>query len=97
MISTIIDSILVGRTRGYFITVRNSSYGKVMFSQVCVKNSDHRAPACLGRGLHGSGGGAFMGHTRQGGMHDRGCAWQGDVCGWGGCVGGACVAGGHAW
>ena len=26
-----------------FITARNASYGKVMFSQVCVKNSVHGA------------------------------------------------------
>ena len=26
-----------------FITARNGSYGKVMFSQVCVKNSVHGA------------------------------------------------------
>ena len=36
-------------TRGCFITFRNSSCGKVMFSQACVKNSVHRRvciPAC---------------------------------------------------
>ena len=36
-----------------------------------------------------------------GGVHGRGCAWQGSVCVWQGegvCMtGGACVAGGHAW
>ena len=50
-----------------------------MFSQACVKNSVHR------------GGGVVGGHALwevciAGGMHGRGCAWQG-----------ACMEGGHAW
>ena len=46
-----------------FITIRNSSCGKVTFSQASVILSG-------------------------GGLHARGCAWQG-VC--------VCMAGGHAW
>ena len=30
----------------FIITVRNSSCGNVMFSQVCVKNSVHREGGC---------------------------------------------------
>ena len=32
----------------FIITVRNSSCGKVMFSQACVKNSVHSGGVCLG-------------------------------------------------
>ena len=44
-------------------TVRNSSCGKVMFSQACVKNSD-RGGACIA-----------VGCMWQGGIHGRGCVW----------------------
>ena len=37
------------------ITVRNSSCGKVMFSQACVKNSV-QGGACVAGGMHGKGG-----------------------------------------
>ena len=61
------------------------SYGKVMFSQACVKNSVHR-------------GGAWQGHRVWcGGMHGRVCAWWG-ACMAGGMHGGGHVCGeGHAW
>ena len=58
------------------ITVRNSSCGKVMFSQACVKNSVHS-----GRG-----------HIWQGGMHHRGHAWQGRMHGREHTWQGACMA-----
>ena len=34
------------------ITVRNSSCGKVMFSQACVKNSVHKEGVCMAKGEH---------------------------------------------
>ena len=50
------------------ITARNSSSGKVMFSQACVKNSVYKGGACVaGGGVHGRG------------WH----AWPGGMCGWG--------------
>ena len=66
------------------------SWGKVIFSEVCVKNSDHRG------GVHGGG------HARQG-VCMAGGVWQGDVHGRGACMAGgmhgrgACMEGGHAW
>ena len=50
------------------VTVRKRSCGKVMFSEVCVKNSVHG-------GMHG--GEACL----AGGMCGGGCAWQGDMHG----------------
>ena len=54
------------------VTARNSSCGKVMFSQACVKNSVHRGGGMRGRGVHGRG--SYM----VGGMRCRGRAWQGE-------------------
>ena len=51
--------------------VRNSSFGKVMFSQACVKNSV-RGGACMA-------GGCMAGGCMAGGV----CV-AGDMCGWGG-------------
>ena len=79
-------------TEMLIVIVRNISCGKVMFSQVCVKNSVHR------EGMHGRGGlcvveggmcckgGACMakGACMARGMHDKGGhAWQGEgvMCG----------------
>ena len=47
----------------YIFTVRNSSYGKVMFSQASVMLS-------IG-GMHGEGGACMA----KGGMVKGGCAW----------------------
>ena len=86
------------------ITIRNSSCGKVMFSQACVKNSVHGG-ACLARGACVVGGYAWQeGHVWRRGMCGRegmcdgghawhwGYVWQGAVHGWGACVarGGVC-------
>ena len=52
------------------------SWGKVIFSEACVKNSVHT------EGVHGKGGmngrGALHGRgcVWLGGMHRRGCMWQ---------------------
>ena len=57
-------------------TVRNSSCGKVMFSQVCVKNSVHRGSCVCGEGrggMHGEGGAGVV----KGGM----CIAKGGMCG----------------
>ena len=71
--------IIVGSTEAIFCldpawymiyTVRNSSRGKVMFSQACVKNSVHG-------GVHGRGACMACEHAWQAGMHGRGCVWQG--------------------
>ena len=64
------------------ITVRNSSCGKVMFSQACVKNSVHRGRVhgkgeCAWQGDMHSRGHAWWGACVAGGVHDGGvCAWQ---------------------
>ena len=69
-----------------FITVRNSSCGKVMFSQACVKNSVHREGGMHGRGMCGRGHVWFGGHVWWGAMHGS----------WGGMCGKrACMAGGY--
>ena len=71
------------------ITVRNSRCGKVMFSQVCVNNSDRggtcvavgacvAGQACMVGGVHGRGC-AWQGVCMAGGVHGRGCAWQGGM------------------
>ena len=74
------------------------SWGKVIFSEACVKNSVHSGRG----GMHGRGV-CMVGACMAGGCIVGGHAWQG-VCGrgggfawWGACMaGGACVAG-HAW
>ena len=63
-------------------TVRNSSCGKVMFSQACVKNSVDRG------GMHGRGVCVTEGGIHGRGMHGRGRAWQGGMCGKGGYMAG---------
>ena len=77
------------------VTVRKRSCGKVLFSEVCVKNSVHREVCMVG-------GHAWWGHVWQGGMHGRGACVVGGMCDrghtWqGACVVGGCVAGEHAW
>ena len=62
-------------------------WGKVIFSEACVKNSVHR-----GGGMHGQGGMRGGGCALQGACVVEGHAWQGGVH-----DRGACVAGGHAW
>ena len=76
-------------------------WGKVIFSEACVKNSVHRGACMAGGhvwqgGIHGPGG-----HVWPGGVHA-----QGSMCGgWGVCVvggmhvhgWGACMAGRHVW
>ena len=51
------------------------SWGKVIFSEACVKNSVHRG------GVHGRGpflaGGGYAWYALQGGMLGRGRAWRG--------------------
>ena len=85
------------------ITVRNSSCGKVMFSQVSVCPQLGVCMAggvCMARGVYMAGGHVWWGACLAGGMHwghawQRhawwGCAWQGHA--WQG----LCVAGGPAW
>ena len=55
----------------FIITVRNSSGGKVMFSQACVTG---------GGGMHGRGHACVTGACMAGGMHDRGHVWWGGAC-----------------
>ena len=97
------------RTVGFYRPQRNC--GKVIFSQMCVKNSVQgvcmAGGACMVGGVHGRGhawqGACVSGGHAWGGMHGRGCAWQGGMHGRGACVAGghawqgACLAGGHAW
>ena len=70
----------------------NEVWGKVIFSEACVKNSVHSG-ACMAGGVCVAGGACMAG----------GHAWWRDMCGNGACmVGvmhgrGACMAGGHAW
>ena len=58
-------------------------WGKVIFSEACVKNSVHRG-GMRGRGACVAGGHAWQeGHEWQvaymaGGVHGRGHAWQGE-------------------
>ena len=52
------------------ITVRNSSCGKVMFSQVCVKNFVHG-------GVHGEGGHAWQRGVCGKGGHETATAANG--------------------
>ena len=63
------------------------SRGKVIFSEVCAKNSVHRG-VCV------AGGHGWQGACMVGGMCGRGHAWQGGQAFWGACVAGPCVAGG---
>ena len=65
------------------VTVRDSSYGKVMFSQACIIPSVHR-----GEDVHG-----LEGHIRgKGDVHGGGGhAWQGV------CMAGCVCGGGHTW
>ena len=55
------------------ITIRNSSCGKVMFSQVCVKNSVRGGWLCV------AGGHAWQGACMVGGMHGRGACMAGKM------------------
>ena len=68
------------------ITIHNGRCGKVMFSQVCVKNSVG-GDMCSSGAMCGRGGHAWQGVCMAGGMysragmHGRGCAWQGGIGG----------------
>ena len=88
-----------------FITVHNSSCGKVMFSQACVKNSVHTG-GVQGRGACVAGEGGMYGR----GTHGRGYVWQGCalqgyawqgfascMAGEGSIHGGGMHGRGHAW
>ena len=81
----------------------NEVWGKVIFSEACVKNSVHRGGWLLG-GMHICRGHAWL----QGGVHGcRGNVWLLGVCmvagamcvceGVHGCRGACMVAGGYAW
>ena len=78
------------------------SWGKLIFSEACVKNSVHGGGGHAWQGgLHGRGGihgsGAYMegeGACMVGGMHGKGGhAWQGGAC----VAGGGVCGGGRAW
>ena len=68
----------------FLVTVRNSSCGKVIFSQACVKNSVHGGciPACTGQGdvypsMHWAGVGGVSQHALGRGMYIPACTGQG--------------------
>ena len=71
------------------ITARNSSCGKVMFSQACVKNSVYKGGACVagggvcmaGGGMHGQGG-CVAGGVHGGGCMAVGMCTPGQTCPW---------------
>ena len=65
------------------------SCGKVMFSEVCVKNSVLGGHVWQGRAWQGGRKCMVAGG---GGMHGRLCAWWGHAWQWG-----VCGRGGHAW
>ena len=72
------------------------SWGKVIFSEACVKNSVHSGGACMAGGMHGRGAcmaGGMRG--RRGGMHGEGgaCIAMGGMCGKGGVCGGGGMRG----
>ena len=78
---------VISYTRMLIITVRNSSYAKVMFSQARVKNSVR------------GGGGVWQGACMAGGVCGRGICVVGE---WACMARWACMAGGahgrgHAW
>ena len=91
----------------FLFTTHNEVWGKVIFSEACVKNSVHRGVCmggCVGVCVRGcmvggcvAGGHAWQGRGAwQGGMHGGRHVWQGAW--WGACMArGACVAGGHVW
>ena len=59
------------------------SWGKVIFSEVCVKNSVHREGACVAGGMHGKGGACvagghvWWGACMAGGVRGRGGGMRG--------------------
>ena len=61
------------------------SWGKVIFSEACVKNSVHRGVCMAG------------GHARRGGCVVGGMCGRGCLCGGGACVAGGGRRGGHVW
>ena len=93
--------VLERRTGSFNFYCPQSSWGKVIFSEACVKNSVHMGEgACMaggmcGRGVDGRGACVAGRHVWQGWHAWQGCvgggwhAWQG-VC----MAGGACVVGG---
>ena len=93
----------------YYLPFRNSSCGKVMFSQACVKNSVHGG-ACVTKGgevcvvrgacvaiagMHGKGKGghAFL----KGGIHGKGVCVVGGMHGSRGMCGRGAFIWGNAW
>ena len=78
------------------------SWGKVIFSEACVKNSVHGGG--MGGVRHGGGGCVWQGGMYgrggawQGGRAWQGHAWQGGMHSMGLCMAGGSVhGGGHAW
>ena len=69
-----------------FVTVRNSSCGKIIFSQACIIPSVHSGGDCVVKwGVCGKGGAYVV----------RGHAWQREACMVGGMFARGCVLGGH--
>ena len=62
------------------------SWGKVIFSEACVKNSVHGGHVWQGGGMRGGGHAWQEGVRGTGGVCGRGHAWRV-----------ACMTGGHAW
>ena len=84
--------LLASRVQAFYRPQR--SWGKVISSEACVKNSVHRGAciaggACMAEGACMAGDGGHMwqggmhgrGHAWQGGKHGRRHAWQGGMCG----------------
>ena len=75
------------------------SWGKVIFSEACVKNSVHRG-VCMVGAMHGGGHKCWGGVCGGGHAWQEGCVWQGGHV-WRGAMWGPYVVGcawwGHAW
>ena len=93
--------IIVSKRNALHFYRPQRSWGKVIFSETCVKYSVHGGGACVVV----VGGACMAGGAWLGGMHGWACMAGGYVWGacmaggmCGGCVhGGGCVAGGRAW
>ena len=100
------NSFLLVISFGHFYCPQRS-WGEVVFSEACVKNSVHGGGACMAGGVHWGcawcgacvvGGMHGGGHVRQG-AYMGGHVWQGDMHGGGHALPGACMVGGrgHVW